>query len=388
MLSIDSILPSITSLSVIAGVTAFHEAGHLLAAKIQGITVQSYNVGYGPKVVSFNDSENTEFALRLLPLGGYVAFPQNLVIDDDGEILSENSDPNLLQNRPPIQRALVISGGVIANIFLTFLLSTGISLSFGLPRPVYNAGIAVTSKTPDSPGDRAGIKVNDIIKKINSYELGTRNNVVNEFISRVRNTPISESIEVELDRRFNDPSVPSKQLKLTVKPELNSQGRASLGIGISRSIREAKIAKATSVLQAAQLGAEETITLTQSVISSLAASLSTGLDGVELGGPISILKAGASVAKTEPTAVLAFASFLSVNLAVLNSLPLPALDGGQLLFVLAEMVTRRKVPYKLQQQLVVLAFSFLLVLAATTIAGDISRINEPMDMVVRTPITQ
>lgn len=99
-------------MATVATVVAFHEAGHLLAAKIQNMKVQSYNVGYGPKLYSFNDSSDTEYALRLIPLGGYVAFPANAEYDDQGEVVKELDDPDLLQNRPPLQRALVISAGM------------------------------------------------------------------------------------------------------------------------------------------------------------------------------------------------------------------------------------------------------------------------------------
>lgn len=122
-------VPTLASAAAVAGVVAFHEAGHFLAAKWQGMKIQSFNIGYGPKIFSFNDTENTEFALRALPLGGFVAFPMNVEYDDDGNEIRELDDPDLLQNRPPLQRALVISGGVLANFLLTFLLSTGIYVS-------------------------------------------------------------------------------------------------------------------------------------------------------------------------------------------------------------------------------------------------------------------
>ena len=106
-----SSLSTAASIATVASVVAFHEAGHLLAAKIQNMKVQSYNVGYGPKLYSFNDTSDTEYALRLIPLGGYVAFPANAEYDDEGEVIKELDDPDLLQNRPPLQRALVISAG-------------------------------------------------------------------------------------------------------------------------------------------------------------------------------------------------------------------------------------------------------------------------------------
>ena len=115
-----SSLSTVASIATVATVVAFHEAGHLLAAKVQNMKVQSYNVGYGPKLYSFNDTSDTEYALRLIPLGGYVAFPANAEYDDEGEVIKELDDPDLLQNRPPLQRALVISAGIIVLTVIDF----------------------------------------------------------------------------------------------------------------------------------------------------------------------------------------------------------------------------------------------------------------------------
>jgi membrane-associated protease RseP (regulator of RpoE activity) len=158
--SLHAVLPTIYSAVAVAAVIAFHEAGHFIAAKAQGMKVQSYNIGYGPKILSFNDSQNTEFALRIIPLGGYVAFPNNLEIDEEsGEVIKELDDPNLLQNRPPLQRALVISGGVLANFLLTFLLASGTALTNGIGHPTFYSGLSVTTtSTESSPAQKAGEK--------------------------------------------------------------------------------------------------------------------------------------------------------------------------------------------------------------------------------------
>ena len=143
-----------------------------MAAKVQGIEIESYNVGYGPKLVSFNDTSNVEYNFRLLPLGGYVAFPTNVITDENGDATDlEDENPNLLQNRAPWQRAIVISGGVAANILLSFLISCYVAASSGLMHPTYGNGIVVNSRVTDAPGMIAGVKINDVITKINNYEI-------------------------------------------------------------------------------------------------------------------------------------------------------------------------------------------------------------------------
>jgi RIP metalloprotease RseP len=136
-----SALSVLSSGAAISAVVAIHEAGHFLAAKSFAMKIESYNVGYGPKLISVNDSEGIEYALRVIPMGGYVAFPSNVkyadrenvdeIPDDDREII-EDTDPDLLQNRPWPQRAVVVSAGVIANILLTISLSSFVAASSGV----------------------------------------------------------------------------------------------------------------------------------------------------------------------------------------------------------------------------------------------------------------
>ena len=308
---------------------------------------------------------------RLLPLGGYVAFPTNVITDEQGEITGENPDPNLLQNRPPLQRALVISGGVLANVLLTFLLSTGVALTNGLPRQVFNEGILVTSRVINAPGMMAGIEVNDRILRINDYPIPASSTAVNEFVAKVRSTPENELVNLELLRPIPQTSASiktnintnikqekqEKLIKLQVKPEYISQGtvfvpykhiictivinyihilicnayvcigKATIGLGVASSVKETVILKGANIIDSARIGADETRNLLVTTFNGLKTAVSTGFAGADVGGPISVIKVGATVAAYDPYAIIGFASFLSINLAILNSLPLPALDG-------------------------------------------------------------
>eukprot|EP01035_Chromulina_nebulosa_P020906 gene20906-27098_t len=195
----------------IAAVVAFHEAGHFLAARLQG---------YGPKVFSFNDSSSIEYALRLFPLGGYVAFPSNIEYDE---------------NRPAIQRLVVISAGVIANFLLSFLLCTGVAFTTGQQLDV--------SVTPRSTG-------------------------------------------------------------------LKSKG--SIGIGITSRLNRLENKKPLNVIEAAELGYDETSRLTSITVQSLQNLIDSGFSGNgDVGGPIAVIKAGAVMAESNPVALVGFMAALS-----------------------------------------------------------------------------
>lgn len=265
------VVPVAVSTLAVAVVVAIHEMGHLLAAKLQGMKVISYNIGYGPKLIAFNDSSNTEFALRAVPLGGYVAFPNNYEIDEvTGEITGEIDDPDLLQNRPPLQRALVISAGVIANILLTFSLAFGTAFTTGIAKPVFNNGVVVTKIVdPSSPASKAGLQVNDIITRINNDLIDASESSVDSFVQAVRRTPPGATLELEILRSTEESSltkevagttmvdeVTSKsskgELRTIVKkvtPELNTAGTTSIGAGINARITEVAKKKAENPLE-------------------------------------------------------------------------------------------------------------------------------------------
>ena len=109
-------------------------------------------------------------------------------------------------------------------------------------------------------------------------------------------------------------------------------------------------------------------------------SASNGFTGSEVGGPLSVVKTGAKMAGYSPSALLSFAAALSVNLAILNALPFPALDGGQMVFILSELATGRKVPRKLQDALTLGAFVCLLALGVSTFVADVSKLGEPIPL--------
>ena len=391
-------LPVLASALSVAGVVALHEAGHFLAARVQGMKIESYNIGYGPRLLGFNDSSGTEFALRAVPLGGYVAFPSNVEVDDDGKVIKELDDPDLLQNRPPLQRALVISAGVIANILLTWALATGTASTTGIGRPVYSDGISVTMVSDvQSPGYRAGLRADDVISKVNGQTIRGADDAVQGFISVIR-ANADRPVELEVRRGgggskgaaagavqsskaaiFPQLGGGESTLQLKVVPRPSGPGgKGTIGVSVNSVVSRVDTIKARGPLDAARIGAQETWRLVSFTWAAFSKAVSSGSVGSEVGGPISVVKAGAQMAQDSPQALVGFAATLSVNLAILNALPFPALDGGQLMFVLFELVAGRPVPRDVKNALTGLAFSFLLLLGASTLVGDLSRVSEPV----------
>lgn len=243
--------PSVAaSAAAVAGVIAFHEAGHFLAARVQGIQVSSFNIGYGPKLISVNDSSNIEYSLRAFPFGGYVAFPPNVERDEEGEVVKELDDPSLLQNRPALQRMFVISAGVMANILLTIGLSSYTAMAQGISTPIYDAGIRVVSIQQDNVGGivggdtagfRAGLRAEDVILEVNKVPILGSDSAVRDFVSTVRN---SEGRALELTIRKPTGNLVSA----VVVPQANSRGKVSLGLGINAIVKDVITQRATNVI--------------------------------------------------------------------------------------------------------------------------------------------
>jgi membrane-associated protease RseP (regulator of RpoE activity) len=249
--SLSSVL---TSISVVASVVAIHEAGHFLAAKVQGIKIQSYNIGYGPKILSVNDSSsNIEYALRAFPFGGYVAFPANEERNAEGDVIRELEDPDLLQNRPPLQRLWVISAGVIANILLTFGLSFATAWFNGINTPIFDSGLKIVNvASQTSPAYQAGLRTNDRIMKVNDQIWKGSSTSVQEFVSYIR-THEYQPIRLDLIRAGD-----GQETSLTVIPQKNDQGKVSIGLAIQPIIKEVISKKATNLFEAVNMGAETT----------------------------------------------------------------------------------------------------------------------------------
>jgi len=170
---------SLSGAAVLCGVIAFHEMGHFLAAKVQGIRINDFSIGFGPKLLGWTDKEGITYSFRLFPLGGYVSFPEGLEEDEEtpegAEKIASGSksgtdeqkekvysfdDPDLIQNRPAAQRALVISAGVIFNMILSYTAIFGSVNMMGISTPVIMPGVAVPGiADPNGAAARYGLAV-------------------------------------------------------------------------------------------------------------------------------------------------------------------------------------------------------------------------------------
>ncbi len=347
----------LTSITILGFLIFFHEMGHFLAAILQGIYVDGFSIGFGPSIIKKKYKDIT-YSFRAFPLGGFVSFPDEELNNIDPK------DPNLLKNRPIIQRVIVISAGVFANLILAYAILIINVTTVGIPFDP-EPGILVLATQPEKAASLAGLESGDKILEIENRTLGAGDQAVSTLVKKIQNSsdnPIS--IKIERDGILK---------VLTLIPK-NVDGKGTIGAQLQPNIK--KETKKTKNVY-------ELFKYSNSEFSSLLIKTIQGYKGLftnfsstaqQLSGPVKIVEIGAQLSEQGGTGILLFAALISINLAVLNSLPLPLLDGGQLVFTLIEGLRGKPVPAKIQIAVTQSSFFLLVGLSVLLIIRDTSQL--------------
>jgi len=314
-----------------------------------------------------------------------------VVIADDGTVslppIEYYSDPDLLQNRPWGERAIVLSAGVVFNLILAFTCFFGLlTVGGGLPKAVFNEGAMIGSVTKGAASVGL-LNKGDVVLGLNGEALFTTTSpsafasqeAISKLITQIRQTTPGETLTLSVLKA--NTATPS-DVKIKPQPFDTTTTTSPPSIGVSLGPNYARTAQvqATSLPDAILKSTNEVTELSSEIVratlTSLSALFSSSAPNQSLSGPIGVIKSGADVvSRNDYRAVVGFVAVLSINLAVINSLPFPALDGGQLVFVLVEAVTGRKVDQRFQEGINAAALLFLVALSATATVGDITAIG-------------
>jgi RIP metalloprotease RseP len=256
----------------------------------------------------------------------------------------------------------------------------------GIPSPVFEPGVLVSSAPRPHAASEGILRKGDVILDINGRPLTESaspsafesQRAINDFISQIRSTPEGESIKLTV---LHDGK---REEVVSIKPKSQTgtnQGTPSIGVLLTPNYVKSGVLQSKNPVEAAGLAAQYTITLTRETANGILAALGSifqskgASSGVQVSGPIGLIRTGADVVSTKDFAAIAlFAAALSINLGVVNALPLPALDGGQLVFVIAEALTGRKVDQRIQEGITGVAVLFLLLVSLGAAVGDVSNI--------------
>lgn len=330
----------------------FHEFGHFSTAKLSGIRVNEFAIGMGPQLFSFQRGE-TKYALRLLPIGGYCAMEGE---DEDSD------DPRAFNNKPVWRRILVVVAGGLFNILLGFVMM----LILLAPDSVY-ASTTISAFAEGSALEVAGARVGDQIQEIDGYRVYTDRDL---SFALAMADPNAVSMKVKRDGNTLDLGT------FALSSEVQEDGKAVVALDfwvepVSRTLPELL-----------RRSAADTLSMARMVVESLRGIL-TGRFGLnDLAGPVGTAQAisqaaGAGLETGFGTAVrniLIMMIMITVNLGIVNLLPLPALDGGRLLFLLWELITRKPVPQKYEGYVHAAGFVLLMGLMLVVTVSDLFRI--------------
>lgn len=317
----------------------FHEFGHFIVAKKSGIKVNEFAVGMGPLVYSKEKGETT-YSFRAIPIGGYCAMEG----EDD-----ESSDPRSFDNAPASKRFLTILAGPVANLIIAVLVFTIVGVIGGV------VTTTVSDFIEDSPAQAAGIEKGDEILKINDQVIDDFNDiskVVNDFY---KDKDFDKEITVLAKRN-------GKDLDFAFKPKVEGENTY---IGIIPARRTPRF------FEAIGLGFKETGRNVKMIFTILGRLFTGKLAFGALSGPVGVLKELGNQAQNGLANLLYFLAYISVNLAVFNLLPIPALDGSKLLTSGIEIITGKKINKKLEEKITMVGFFILLGLILVVSIKDI-----------------
>lgn len=330
----------------------FHEFGHFLAAKIFGVPVEEFGFGYPPRALGKRIGE-TLYSLNLIPFGGFCKFQR------EG-----------FSSRSKRRRGLIIFSGVLANFVLGWLF---LSFLFAIGNPVLkNLEVEVIEVDQGSPAEKAGISEGDAILSI----AGTTVETPDELFEETRNYL---GQEVELNVRMHKCAKAQEECLRKVKlvpRETPPVGEGAMGIVMGLSGEESL--EKTPILTAPLRGFSESARILGEMVLGVGEMLKKLVLEFraprELAGPVGIYQMTAIASKLGFRYLIQFVAFLSLNLSLLNLFPIPALDGGQLLFIAIETVRGKKISDEVEQLVNAAGMAFLALLAILLTIQDVKRL--------------
>ena len=348
------IIPFIIVLGVLI---SFHEFGHFLLAKLFNVMVLKFSLGFGPKLIGKKIGE-TEYVISAFPLGGYVKL---LGENDDEEITPEEAHRSF-STQPVVNKIAIAAAGPVFNFLLAFLLFCGIYVLAGYPIMTAEVG----QVRPNSPAHKAGILTGDIIEYIEGKKINKWRDI-KEFVEKSPDRGLKMVI-LRGDKRTSTVVFPEEE---TVKNIFGEEIRSPLiGIVASGSIKTVQL----GLFQAIREGGEKTWEVTALTVLTIVKLFQGIIPLKTLGGPIMIGQLTGEIARENLSYLFPFMAVISINLAILNLLPVPVLDGGMILFFLIEIAIRKPISIKKREMAQKIGFFFLILLMAIVFYNDLLRI--------------
>ena len=330
-------LDSILAFIVVLGVLVFiHELGHYLAARMVGVHVETFSIGFGRAIASWTDKNGTVWKLAWLPLGGYVKLhgqerPEDVPSDVRGLMIEGRT----FHEKQLAARAWVVAAGPLANFLLAAVLFAGLYAAIGKPvTPERSDPAAVIGEVvANSAAARAGLQAGDRILALD----GSAISLFSELQRTVSAAP-GRTIEVRVRRG---------DAEMTLSATIEARGAVGI-LGI-RSAAPPLVFESVGIVGSLVGGVAKTWDVSVQTLAGVWQMITAQRGTEDLGGPLRIAQLSGQVAQLGLASLVTFIAVLSVNLALINLFPIPILDGGHLLFYLAEAVRGRPLPPRAQE---------------------------------------
>ena len=341
----------------IAVLILVHELGHFYSARVLGVKVEEFGFGFPPRIFS-KVKKGIRYSINAIPFGGFVK-----IFGENGE---GDGSPDSFTSRPAWQRLFILGAGVLMNLVLAWVLFSTVA-AIGMPQmsddPNSPIPVSVINVSPHSPAAEHDVRFGDQILEMRSGNLSLRvekEKDVSDFVDGFR----GEEVVMVIRRGGNVQDI-------TVIPRVQApEGEGPLGISMGRLTTE-RVAWYIAPLAGAKMLWQALAATVGGLWFILYQTISHGVANVSISGPVGIYFFGRDVQGLGWSYILQFIAMLSVNLAVLNALPIPALDGGRIFFVIIEKVRGSRMNPALEMRVHAIGFAFLILLMAAVTYKDI-----------------
>jgi regulator of sigma E protease len=334
-----------------------HEFGHFLVARLAGVKILTFSIGFGKKVLSFKRGE-TEYAVSAVPLGGYV----KMLGESSEDVVPEEEASRSYTNKPPLTRLSIAFAGPFFNILFALLVFFVIFLT-GYPVPSTTTEIGQVMA--GEPAYDAGLEQGDVVTRIGDRDVHKWSE-----LQKIVGSSDLKPLKFEINRK-------GRQMVVWITPKLQDEknvfgetvGKMRL-IGVGPASETEK----ESFVGAASKAVVDTCTLTELTVVGIVKLVKGSISAKNVGGPILIFQQAGERAKAGKSSFLFFLALISINLGIVNLLPIPILDGGHILFSIAELIVRRKIPVKAMEVAQKVGLGVLVCIMALATFNDVMRL--------------
>lgn len=335
------VVPFLVVLTIIVFV---HEMGHYLVARWNGIAIQAFSIGFGPELIGFNDKHGTRWKLSAIPLGGYVRFvgdmnaasmPDEAFIERAGPELSRQ----LFVNKNVWQRISVVIAGPVANIIFTLLVLYALLLGYGR----YTIPAVLDTVPVESVAGQAGLAEGDRIVSVDGYAVRGF-----EDFQRLVATAPERQVSITFDRAGQTETVTAVPQAVTTTDRFGNSHRIGR-LGVTKNVDQSDVVLyRPNPVEAIGMTFEEVRFIVDRTVAFLGDFFVGRGDVEQLGGPVKVAKVSGEVASLGIVALINLMALLSLNIGIFNLLPIPVLDGGHLVYYLAEAARGKPLSQRVQ----------------------------------------